>query len=84
MGIKETIAKVLNKDTSLADKIQMLFREQGIMIASILRVSGMAIGVASQWECNDSSKGGENVKDWLRNKPKALASLPGRLGMKVA
>ena len=32
----ETIAKVLDKDTSLAEKIQTLFREQGITIASIL------------------------------------------------
>ena len=41
----ETIVKVLNKDTSLAEKIQTLFREQGIMIASILMAIGMAIGV---------------------------------------
>ena len=31
----ETIAKVLDKDTSLGEKIRTLFREQGIMIASI-------------------------------------------------
>ena len=35
-SFKEMIAKVLDKDTSLAEKIRMLFREQGIMIASIL------------------------------------------------
>ena len=45
MSFKETIAKVLDKDTSLAEKIQTLFREQGIMIASILMAIGMAIGV---------------------------------------
>ena len=39
------IAKVLDKDTSLAEKIRMLFREQGITIASILTAIGMAIGV---------------------------------------
>ena len=32
-SFKETIAKVLDKDTSLAEKIQTLFREQGITIA---------------------------------------------------
>ena len=42
---KETIAKVLDKDTSLGEKIRTLFREQGIMIASILTAIGMAIGV---------------------------------------
>ena len=41
----ETIAKVLDKDTSLGEKIRTLFREQGITIASILKAIGMAIGV---------------------------------------
>ena len=44
-SFKETIAKVLDKDTSLGEKIQTLFREQGITIASILTAIGMAIGV---------------------------------------
>ena len=41
----ETIVKVLDKDTSLGEKIRTLFREQGIMNASILMAIGMAIGV---------------------------------------
>ena len=41
----QTIAKVLDKDTSLGEKIRTLFREQGITIASILTAIGMAIGV---------------------------------------
>ena len=45
MNFKETIAKVLDKDTSLGEKIRTLFREQGITIASILTAIGMAIGV---------------------------------------
>ena len=45
-SFKEMIAKVLDKDTSLAEKIRTLFREQGITIASILTVFGMAIGVS--------------------------------------
>ena len=44
-SFKETIAKVLDKDTSLAEKIRMLFREQGIMIAPILAAIRMAISV---------------------------------------
>ena len=44
-SFKETIAKVLDKDTSLAEKIRTLFIEQGITIASILTAIGMAIGV---------------------------------------
>ena len=44
-SFKETIAKVLDKDTSLGEDIRTLFREQGITIASILRAIRMAIGV---------------------------------------
>ena len=44
-SLKETIAKVLDKDTSLVEKIRTLFIEQGITIASILTAIGMAIGV---------------------------------------
>ena len=44
-SFKETIAKVLDKDTSLAEKIRTLFREQSITITSILTAIGMAIGV---------------------------------------
>ena len=44
-SFRETIAKVLDKDTSLGERIRTLFREQGIMIASIPTAIGMAIGV---------------------------------------
>ena len=41
----ETITAVLDKDTSLGEKIRTLFREQGIKIASILTAIRMAISV---------------------------------------
>ena len=44
-SFKETIAKVLDKDTSLGEKIRTLFREQEITIAFILTAIGMAIRV---------------------------------------
>ena len=44
-SFKETITKVLDKDASLAEKIRTLFREQGIMIGSILTAIRMAISV---------------------------------------
>ena len=44
-SFKEMITKVLDKDTSLAEKIRTMFREQGITTASILTAIGMAIGV---------------------------------------
>ena len=94
-SFKETIAKVLDKDTSLAEKIQTLFREQGIMIASILTAIRMAIGVLIEALLpggggGAAASGGESppkdekgLKEWIRNKLKALASLLGQLGIKL-
>ena len=95
-SFKETIAKVLDKDTSLGEKIRTLFREQGITIASILTAIGMAIGVLVEalfpgGHAATASGGGEpppkdekGLKGWIRNKLKVLASLLGKLGMKAA
>ena len=46
-----TSFKELDRDTLLSEKIRTLFREQGIMIASMLMAIGMAFGVyiASWW-----------------------------------
>ena len=44
-SLNETIAKVLDKDTSSGEKIRTLLREQGITIAFILTAIGMAIVV---------------------------------------
>ena len=94
-SFKKTIAKVLDKDTSLGEKIRTLFREQGITIASILTAIGMAIGVLVEallpGGAATASGGGEpppkdekGLKEWVRSKLKALASLLGKLGMKAA
>ena len=60
MGLKETLAKVLDKGVSLAEKIRMLFREQGIVVASVLMAIAMASSIlvealpsssgSAQWE----------------------------------
>ena len=94
-SFKETIAKVLNKDTSLVEKIRTLFRKQGITIASILTAIGMAIGVlveallpggaaAASGGGQPPPKDEKGLKEWVRSKLKALASLLGKLGMKAA
>ena len=86
---------MLDKDTSLAGKIRMLFREQDITIASILTAIGMAIGVLIEALLpgggGTAASGGEpppkdekGLKEWIRSKLKALASLLGRLGVKAA
>ena len=93
-SFKETIAKVLDKDTSLGEKIRTLFREQGITIASIFTAIGMAIGVLVEAllpsTAAAASGGGEpppkdekSLKEWVRSNLKALASLFGRLGIKA-
>ena len=81
---------MLDKDTSLGEKIRTLFREQGITIASILTAIGMAIGVLVEALLPGggggaaTASGGEpppkdekGLKEWIRNKLKALASLSG-------
>ena len=95
MSFKETIAKVLDKDTSLGEKIRTLFREQGITIASILTAIRMAIGVLVEALLPGvvprhqvvasfllPPKDEKGLKGWIRNKLKATASLLGKLGMK--
>ena len=97
MSFKEAITKVLDKDTSLGEKIRTLFREQGINIASLLTAIGMAIGelveallpgggatTASGGSGEPPPKDEKGLKGWIRNKLKALGSLLGKLGMKVA
>ena len=82
MSFKEMIDKVLDKDTSLGEKIRTLFREQGITIASILTAIGMAIEVLVEallpgGGAAMASGGGEpppkdekGLKGWIRNKLK--------------
>ena len=82
---------------TLGEKIQTLFREQRITIASILMAIGMAIRVLVEallpggGGAAMASGGGEpppkdekGLKEWVRSKLKALASLLGKLGMKAA
>ena len=90
------IAKVSDKDTSLGEKIRTLFREQGITIASILTAIRMAIGVLVEALLPGGggaamASGGEpppkdekGLKEWVRSKLKALASLLVKLGIKAA
>ena len=94
-SFKKTISEVLDKDGSLAKKIRTLFWEQGIMIASILTAIGMAIGVLVQVLLPGDGGGGgtagkpppkdeAGVKEWVKNKLKALMRPIGRLGVKAA
>ena len=96
MSFKETTAKVLDKNVSLAEKIQTLFREEKITIASILTAIGMVIGffveallpgggggASGGKACKPPPKDVKGLKEWIRNKLRALSSLLGRLGVKA-
>ena len=82
-SFRETIAKVLDSNTSSGEKIRTLFREQGITIASILTAIGMAIGVLVEALLpgggggvvsgggESPPKDGKGLKEWVRSKLKA-------------
>ena len=90
--IKESIAKFLDKETgTLGERIRTLFKEQGIMIVSILTAVGMAIGVlikallggpSVSTTSGGTSSGdgkGSGAREWIKNKLKALLRLLGKL-----
>jgi len=41
--IRETIERALNADTTLAERLRTLFREQGVTIASLLTAFGFIV-----------------------------------------
>ena len=88
--------KFLDKETgTLVERIRTLFKEQGIMIVSILTAIGMAIGVlietllggssastpASGGTSGGDKKGG--AREWIKSKLKALLQLLGKLADKA-
>ena len=94
--IRESIMKFLDKETgTLGERIRTLFKEQGVMIVSILTALGMTIGVlieallggpsestpTPQSTTTSDKKGG--AREWIKNKLKALSSLLGRLAAKA-
>ena len=94
--IRESITKFLDKETgTLGKKIRTLFKEQGIMIISILTALGMTLGVlieallggpsastpTSQSTTTSDKKSG--AREWIKNKLKALSQLLGKLADKA-
>ena len=87
--IKQTIEKVLDKNTSLAERIGTLFCEQGITIFSILTVFSMtistiALAIAGVFGGRGGGTGGSAPKDkeilkkWLDRLADALKRLAGK------
>mgnify|MGYP003512901315 FL=1 len=80
--IRETVHRILNENTTLAERIRTLFREQGITIFSILTAIGMtistivltvtrAVGIGG----GGGGGGGSQVKDWVKKALQNIAKL---------
>ena len=94
--IRESVMRFLDKETgTLGERIRTLFKEQGVMIVSILIAVDMTIGVlieallgsptvsttTSQSTTTSDKKGGAG--EWIKNKLKALSQLLGKLADKA-
>ena len=94
--IRDSIMKFLDKETgTLGERIRTLFKEQSIMIVSILTALGMTLGVlieallggprtstpTSESTATSHRKGG--AREWIKNKLKALSQLLGKLADKA-
>lgn len=93
--MRETVGRILNEDTTLAERVRMLFREQGITIASILTAIGMAIStmvlaitggggaaVGPSPPTPPADKGG--LKQWLKKHLQSLKDALAKLAGKAA
>ena len=88
--IRQTIEKVLDSDTTLAERIRTLFREQGITIALILTAFGLLISTIVGFVTGGGGGGvtgaalpKSGAKKWIQDKLKALARLFGKLAQKL-
>ena len=86
----------MDKETgTFGERIRTLFKEQGVMIVSILTAVGMVIGIliealigsttvsttTSESTTTSDKKGG--AREWIKNKLKALSQLLGKLADKA-
>ena len=94
--IRESIMKFLDKNTgTLGERISTLFKEQSIMIVSILTALGMTIGVLIEAslggpsmstptsESTTTSDKKSGAREWIKNKLKALSQQLGKLADKA-
>ena len=96
--IRGSITKFLDKETgTLGERIRTLFKEQGITIVSILTAVGMTTGVlveallggptvSTTTSGSSPADGGDKkggVREWIKNKLKALSQLLGKLADKA-
>jgi len=94
--IRETISRMLHEDTTLAERVKTLFREQGITVVSILTAIGMAISTLVVAVTSSLGTGGatpaptpapadkKGLKEWVKKQLEAIKRLLGRLAGKAA
>ena len=96
--IKQTLEKILDSDTSLAQKLRLIFREQGITLAAILAAIGAVISTivvaVTGGGGSDGTGGGESggkpsndknkLKKWVKDVLQCLANALKRLAGKAA
>ena len=93
--IREAINRLLNEDTTLAERIRTLFREQGVTLVSILTAVGMVIstlvlaltgggsgGSVTPPTPPPSDKGG--LREWAKKTLQALGRVLAKLAGKAA
>jgi len=92
--IRETIERILNDDTSLAERLRILFREQGVTIVSILTALGFIVSTIVLAIQTALGGGGptpaptpgseKTAADWVKKQLKALAGWLKALAGKAA
>ena len=88
--IRETINRLINEDTTLAERIRTLFREQGITIVSILTALGMvistlvlAVGIGGAGAAPPTPPSKAGLREWVKKYLHALGRVLAKLAAKA-
>ena len=91
--IKQTIEKVLDSDSSLAEKIRTIFREQGVTVVAVITAFGLLISTIVGFLTGGGGGAGSGAKPppkdekgaraWAKRQLKRLADLLKTLGGKL-
>ena len=88
--IRQTVEKILDGDLSLREKLKLVFREHGLTITAVLTSLGLIISTivtaltGGAGASSTPPKNPSRLKEWVKNKLKALARLLGRIAGKAA
>ena len=90
--IRQTIEKVLDSDSSLAEKVRTIFREQGLTITAVLTAFGLLISTIVGFLTGGGGAGSgakpppkdeKGARAWVKRQLKRLADLLKTLGGKL-